>query len=850
MPVKGRKTRGASPGDGGSDPAAAGRASSNAVTRIAVLSVVLLLAVYIAFALARWERLPAGESDTSADSVRSELLAARTFGEAETLRAALTSAASLAHYTPQSPVDAAEKGLLAAGHSARAMALVGDDGLKAQTIAPGAARDAQGADWTGAAAKARASGKSFWIGSLTGPGGIVYAAVHATDADQPMTAVAVIDLSRLLPEQGRDGLTAITAADGTVLAASGAGDLAQPASLTKALGVPAGDTSGRSGGAVQGHTSNGGVMQVSQRAVAGGILLAVSASPDDAAAQARRSADRDQIISLFAPVVIGLGLALLVTIQSRRAAEARKAQLDVEQRFRLAVEAARCGIWEWDLKEDRVVMSDVTGVMLGWGGGGVAAGQEVLARIAPDHRERVQQALNAAKSYGAFDVSFRVPRPDGRAIWVDARGQATKVKSRNDYDRIVGVALDVTEERFAQARAQAAEIRLRDAIDSTSEAFVLWDRLGRLLMCNKNYRAFFNLEPRVLKPGAPRETVLRFVRLAIKSETPAADGRPGVREAELVDGRWIQISERRTADGGLVMTAADITAIKTQEEARRLNEEALQKAVDDLRVSESDLAELARKYEAEKIKAEGANKAKSEFLANMSHELRTPLNAINGFSEIMVGEMFGPLGDARYKEYSKDILSSGQHLLALINDILDMSKIEAGKMNLRFEPIALQEVVEDAVRLMRNRAEAAGLDLQVDLPALDDVEADYRAVKQILLNLISNAVKFTPKGGVVKVTAKVETNAITERVRVSVSDTGIGIAAEDLKRLAQPFEQIESQHSKTQQGTGLGLALTKSLVELHSGTVDMTSTPGAGTTVSFTLPLKQQIQKPKGSFAA
>src|SRR6201999_1509922 len=172
--------------------------------------------------------------------------------------------------------------------------------------------------------------------------------------------------------------------------------------------------------------------------------------------------------------------------------------------------------------------------------------------------------------------------------------------------------------------------------------------------------------------------------------------------------------------------------------------------------------ELARKYEAEKIRAEGANKAKSEFLANMSHELRTPLNAINGFSEIMVGEMFGPVGDRRYQEYSKDILSSGQHLLALINDILDMSKIEAGKMTLRFEPIQLKDVVEDAARLMRNRAEAAGLDLQIDLPPLEDVEADYRAVKQVLLNLISNAVKFTPRGGAVKVTARQETNSVSE----------------------------------------------------------------------------------------
>lgn len=441
-------------------------------------------------------------------------------------------------------------------------------------------------------------------------------------------------------------------------------------------------------------------------------------------------------------------------------------------------------------------------------------------------------------------------RDGGRAIWIDARGQGFGKPGEDGYSRIIGVALDVTEERLAQARAQAAENRLRDAIESVSEAFVLWDRQGRLLMCNRNYRNVFNLEPKLLKPGAPRNEVNRFAALAIKQDQPAPDGAKGVREAELNDGRWIQISERRTAEGGLVMTAADITAIKNQEEARRLNEEQLQYAVAGLERSQEQLAELARKYEMEKVKAEGANKAKSEFLANMSHELRTPLNAINGFSEIMMNEMFGPLGDQRYKGYSLDIHNSGQHLLALINDILDMSKIEAGKMNLKFEPLNLEDVTEDAVRLVRNRAEAAGLKLEIDFPPLPDVEADYRAVKQVLLNLLSNAIKFTPRAGRVTVRAEVRRDPLGERVRVSVTDTGIGIAAEDLARLARPFEQVESQHAKTTQGTGLGLALTKSLVEMHDGALEMTSSPGEGTTVSFVLPINQSGLTSLRDFAA
>jgi two-component system cell cycle sensor histidine kinase PleC len=274
----------------------------------------------------------------------------------------------------------------------------------------------------------------------------------------------------------------------------------------------------------------------------------------------------------------------------------------------------------------------------------------------------------------------------------------------------------------------------------------------------------------------------------------------------------------------------------------------LTETVQSLERSQTQAADLAAKYEAEKIRAEGANKAKSEFLANMSHELRTPLNAINGFSEIMVGEMFGPMGDKRYKEYAQDILSSGQHLLALINDILDMSKIEAGKMNLRFEPMQLSDVVEDCVRLMRNRADAGGLSLDFDLPALPEIEADYRAIKQVILNLLSNALKFTPAGGQVRVGAEMRRDGAEDRVRLTVRDTGIGISPEDLDRLARPFEQIENQHSKTQQGTGLGLALTKSLVELHHGVLELASEPGVGTTASVTLPMRHTAQA--GAFAA
>ena len=441
--------------------------------------------------------------------------------------------------------------------------------------------------------------------------------------------------------------------------------------------------------------------------------------------------------------------------------------------------------------------------------------------------------------FGAFEVSFAVPDADGKARWIDARGQARGERGPEGYTSIVGVALDTTEARRAKAQAQAAESRLRDGIESVSDAFVLFDKQGRLILSNQAFQDAFGFEDGVIRKGTYKQDLNRIAALAIKSDQPATGGRAGAREVELHDGRWLQLVERFTSDGGSVVSAADITAIKHKEAERQRATERLQTTIGELEDREDKLSQLARKYEVAMTRAEAANQAKSEFLANMSHELRTPLNAINGFSEIMAGEMFGPLGHAKYQGYAADILRSGQHLLSLINDILDMAKIEAGKLTLHYDTVSLKEIVDDAVRLVRGRVEEAGLTLIVDAPELPDIEADYRGVKQVVLNLLSNAVKFTPEGGEIVVALSREDD---DRVRVAVTDSGIGIAQEDLTRLARPFEQVEGQHSKTAQGTGLGLALTKSLVELHAGTLSIQSEPGRGTTVSFVLP----IRRPQG----
>ena len=545
------------------------------------------------------------------------------------------------------------------------------------------------------------------------------------------------------------------------------------------------------------------------------------------------------IIFIFGPVIIGTLFALLLFVQAKHNSNQTQAMAENESRYRLAVDAAHCGIWEWDLEKDLVYMNDVTGIMFGWGGSGVANANEVIARVSPTHRALITTSLEQARLKGVFDVSFCVPQHNGKHLWIDARGQAIGERTPLGFVRLSGVALDVSQERLAQGRAQRAEARLTDAINSVSDAFVLWDRKQKLLMWNETFARTFGIDERFLKTGTDRLLIDQIIQIAFRQTIDTPDNRAGVYEAELMNGQWIQVSESRTKEGGSVVTCADITAIKAQEELRRKNEEELKLIVDKLEISRSQQSILAKKYEMAKIRAEAANHAKSEFLANMSHELRTPLNAINGFSEIMAGEMFGPLGHQRYREYAGDILASGQHLLALINDILDMSKIEAGKMTMHFEPLQLDEVVDDALRLVRQRAEKGRLKLKSHLVKLPDIEADYRALKQILLNLLTNAVKFTPEGGTITISA-----AVTESfVHIQVSDTGIGIAKKDIDRLARPFEQIESQMSKTREGTGLGLALTKSLIEMHAGRFEVDSTLGKGTVITVTLPLKQL--KPK-----
>ncbi|KAF0116486.1 MAG: PAS/PAC sensor Signal transduction histidine kinase [Rhodospirillaceae bacterium] len=239
--------------------------------------------------------------------------------------------------------------------------------------------------------------------------------------------------------------------------------------------------------------------------------------------------------------------------------------------------------------------------------------------------------------------------------------------------------------------------------------------------------------------------------------------------------------------------------------------------------------------------AEAASRAKSDFLASMSHELRTPLNAVIGFADIISSELFGPVGTERYREDARNIAEAGRHLLELISDILDVTKVGSGHMALDADEIDLVEIIETCVRMIHIRAEHAGLSLMTNVDAgVPRLLADRMRVKQMLLNLLSNAMKFTPPGGRISISAyEDETN---EGIVIRITDTGIGMKAEDIPRALAPFVQLETGIARRYEGPGLGLALVKSLVELHEGTFTLTSTPGKGTQAEIRFPSSRAVR--------
>jgi len=540
-------------------------------------------------------------------------------------------------------------------------------------------------------------------------------------------------------------------------------------------------------------------------------------------------------------VVLILGFAF--HWQSTRAREGDLINDAVRGRIDTALNRGRCGLWDWDLSRGRIFWSQSMFTMLGLDSrSDLLTFGEVNALVKSDDIDLFSIADRLiAGEIDHIDQSFRMQHTGGHWIWLRVRCELSHGANEAGL-HLIGIAVDITEQKSLAEKTVEADLRLRDAIETIPEAFVLWDASDRLVLCNSHFQRLHKLPDTAVIPGTSYETVIEVGSMPeVRTRQHDLNQIPGARtfEAQLEDGSWLHISERRTKDGGYVSVGTDITRIKAHEQKLVENDLRLRATVNDLKRSQAELerqaielADLAEKYAREKNRAEEANQTKSKFLANMSHELRTPLNAIIGFSEIMGSGMFGQLGSEKYREYCHDILTSGQYLLDVINDILDMSKIEAGRMKLDMETLDLSKTLAESLRVVTGRAQDKDLVLDADIKSSIPVVADRRATKQIMVNLLSNAVKFTPEGGRVVVRSRV----LPDRIVFLIADTGIGIAPHSLARLGRPFEQVESQLTKTYHGSGLGLAIARSLTQLHGGSMKLRSKLGAGTVVRVSLP--------------
>jgi PAS domain S-box-containing protein len=491
--------------------------------------------------------------------------------------------------------------------------------------------------------------------------------------------------------------------------------------------------------------------------------------------------------------------------------------------FALAERAARFGYWRLRLADNHLYWSPGMYALLAIPSEQPPDNAWLLDQIIPEDVAMLVERINLAiRTRSGFYYRTRSKDPTVAAQHVDTHGEV-EIGPDGRVVSVIGVCHDVTQQVKAEAERKRAEERYRMMAEHASDIIMLHDG-DRIEFASSALERVLGRKSEALQHGH----FLDFVHpddyeegLKLRGRPAPGETRTATYRAKHGDGHWIWleattrgICDEATGELREVSTTRDISERKQQEIRMKLAQE----------------------------RAETANKAKSLFLANMSHELRTPLNAIIGFAGIMREGMFGTLGHPRYSEYSSLICDSGQHLLDLISDILDMAKIDAGKLELNFETVDAKAMVEECVRLLSERAETAKLRLGVELPAGPvALSADRRALKQILLNLLSNAIKFT-HAGEVSVALRTQGSPQDSDVLVVVKDTGIGIPENDIARLGRPFEQVCVDPMLAKGGSGLGLALVRALAEKHGGAMQIESHLGEGTTVTIRLPRKRAKQ--------
>ena len=502
--------------------------------------------------------------------------------------------------------------------------------------------------------------------------------------------------------------------------------------------------------------------------------------------------------------------------------EAEQSLRQSEESLAKAQHLAKLGNWTWNFLTGELYWSDETYRILGFEPQEFTPTYDtVLNCVHPDDRELVEHHITRAlKEKASYSIDHRICLASGEERVVYEQG-TVEFDSAGQPVRMSGTTQDITDRKRAEAGLQQSEARYRDLFEGSILPIQITTVDGSSRYVNQSYldllgyetsQEFFEFRSKVIAPY-DRDRIIDMADARKRGESV-----PDIYEYDVVK--------------------KDGTVLPLQSFSRKISwdgKEAFQRTLVDL--TERKRAEAAQI--GAKEQAELANRAKSEFLANMSHELRTPLNAIIGFSETIHKQTFGPVGSPKYLEYVDDIHQAGRHLLNVINDILDLSKIEAGKVELHEETVNVSDIVEACVLLVKERAESEGLNLKSDVPeALPALYADERMVKQILINLLSNAIKFTPAGGEVsiKVWSRPDAGYVFQ-----IADTGIGIALEDIPVILTPFKQADGALDRKFDGTGLGLPLSKSLTEMHGGSFDLQSEVGIGTTVTVRFPAERIV---------
>ncbi|HXJ00365.1 MAG TPA: ATP-binding protein [Micropepsaceae bacterium] len=488
---------------------------------------------------------------------------------------------------------------------------------------------------------------------------------------------------------------------------------------------------------------------------------------------------------------------------------AQREIMESRMRFQDFAEASSDGFWEMDQTLKHVeVSSAVESELVPRLSALLMPGPDGLPPpgVVEDGWRSLRQNLSARQR---FRLRLDMQDANGEMIYVAVSGKPV-FDLEGNFRGYRGTGRDVTREVVARDAARRAERRLIEAMDAAPCAVALVDSHLHLVSGNSALRAMASAIGERLPVGGPFGDLLA----ALKADGISPDILRGLAESgEMQEmafgGFWYLLAASSLSDGGMVLTFSDVTALKQRER---------------------ELAEA-------KLSAESASRLKSQFLATMSHELRTPLNAILGFSEVIRDGVFGHSQNAwdKYAEYAGSIHASGRHLLSLISEILDLSKIEAGSYVLDIRTLDLRETVEGALTIVSPAAEKAGVALRTVIPEVPVwLAADERAVRQIAINLLANAVKFTPNGGSITI----EVNATDALAQFSVTDTGIGIAKEHVSAVFELFRQVDSSIQRRHEGTGLGLAITKRLVELHGGTIALESEVSVGTQVRVSFPIR------------